>query len=283
MEASGSRSVIRPRWTPVDVPLKHLWTGAGLLLLFPYTDWLTDYFTDVWHWPAVPAYGVWILVDCVIIATLFLGTNMRRVAVCFVAVTLLLDLAVAITYYHYYTAADMDRGLYTWLGSVFSVAYVALIAAALWWRLGKNIELFRYVLPVIFALGVSFAASAIAAEIACMDYHGPAPCAGVDEAAQVGNTYFQLASEVIPSLLVALAIEARIYSAEGASDAERAIRAAMFRITVVAFAIGSAAALTVLATGDEQLPLMFELSVQALALGFASIFILLPIEHRSSA
>jgi hypothetical protein len=133
------------------------------------------------------------------------------------------------------------------------------------------------VLPIVFAIGVAFAVALIAGEIACADYHGPAPCAGNDEAAPVENQFFQLASEVIPGLLIALAIEARIYTGDGAGAGELAVRAAMFRITVVAFAVGSAAALTVLATGDEQLPTFFQLTVQALALGFASIFILLPV------
>jgi hypothetical protein len=170
----------------------------------------------------------------------------------------------------------MDRGLYAWLSAGSSIAYVAIMASAMWWRLGKDMELFRYVVPIVFSIGVAFAVALIAGEVACGGYHGPAPCAGADEAARVQNQFFQLASEVIPGLLIALAIEARIYTAGGAGAAELAVRAAMFRITVVAFAVGSAAALTVLATGDEQLPNLFQLTVQALALGFASIFILLP-------
>jgi hypothetical protein len=85
----------------------------------------------------------------------------------------------------------------------------------------------------------------------------------------------------VPALLIAPAIEARIYTADGAGAAELAVRAAMFRVTVVAFAVGSAAALAVLATGDEQLPSFFQLTAQALALGFASIFILLPVARSA--
>src|SRR6476619_7558869 len=100
MRRRGFRRLHRPRWQVTELQPRHLWTGAGLLLLFPYTDSLLD-LGEAWHVPDLLGYAAWILLDCLIVALLFRSTGMRRAAVAFVAATLLVDLAVALVYHLY--------------------------------------------------------------------------------------------------------------------------------------------------------------------------------------
>jgi hypothetical protein len=281
MEVPGRRWLPRPRWRVRKVSAKYLWTGGGMLLLFPYTDSIADYFADVQGWSEIPADATWLLADVLIVMSLFRGTGMRRAAAWFVAFALLLDGSLAVVYHAYYVAASIDRVVYVWLTSALFVLFLVLIAVAMWWRLGKDPHLFRYVLPVVFAIAVAGGADQTASQIACAGYHGV--CTGVHEDAHIREAFFEMASQVIPGLLIALAVEARIFTFEGAETSELIVRAAMFRITVIAFAIGCSAALIVVATGDAALPLVFMMTVEALTLGFASILILLPVSPKRRA
>jgi hypothetical protein len=73
-----------------------LWVTGGLLLLFPYTDWLVDLFSKGLGFGAIIPYGLWILIDCALVAAVFAVASMWRLAAYFVTATVVLDGSLAI-------------------------------------------------------------------------------------------------------------------------------------------------------------------------------------------
>jgi hypothetical protein len=93
---------------------------GGLLLLFPYTDWTVDVLSGPVGLPAVPAS------------------------------------VLAISYYKYYWVEEWSRGTFLAAEIVGSLASIALIGAAMWYRTRPTPKLFRYALPLIVAIGIAF-------------------------------------------------------------------------------------------------------------------------------
>jgi hypothetical protein len=157
---------------------------------------------------------------------------------------------------------------------------VVLIGAAMWYRVRPTPTLFRYALPLVVAIAVAFAAGILGSELTCTA-SGASHCEDRSEWPRVDSQFFQQAAQIIPALLVALALETRVLSSAGVGSVQG--RAGIFRVTILAFSVGAGAALAVLATGDEQLPATFQLTVEALALGFAAILLLVPSIDESRA
>jgi hypothetical protein len=261
-----------PSWG-ADERSGSLWVTGGLLLLFPYTDWLVDLFSEGFELGAIPSYGFWILIDCALVAAVFMVASMWRLAVYFVAATIVLDATLAIAYYQYYWIDEWSREQFLYWEVLISIASIALIGAAMWYRVRPTPMLFRYALPLVAAIAVAYAAGILGSELTCADSGSP-HCEDRSEWPKVDSEFFQQAAQVIPALLVALALETRVLSSAGVGSTQG--RTGIFRVTVLAFSVVAGAALTVLATGDEQLPATFQLTVEALALGFAAILLLVP-------
>jgi hypothetical protein len=141
----------------------------------------------------------------------------------------------------------------------------------MWVRLGGSRELFSQTVPLLAAIFFSFAAGIVGIAIQC----GTDSCTdrtSAEQIPEVGLPFFEIAAQVIAALLIALAVEAR---ASSAPDIERKPgEGALLAVSVLTFALGAGAALTALATQRDDLPIAFQVSVQALALGFSAILTL---------
>ena len=85
----------------------------------------------------------------------------------------------------------------------------------------------------------------------------------------IGHAFFSEAAHIVAILLVSLAIEARLL-VDRSSPEERAV----ISITMLGLAVGIAASLTAAAANSESLPLVFPLTVQALAIGITTTLML---------
>jgi hypothetical protein len=85
----------------------------------------------------------------------------------------------------------------------------------------------------------------------------------------IGHTFFAEAAHIVAILLVALAIEARLL-VDRSGPEERAL----VGVTMLGLAVGIATSLTAGAADSERLPLVFPLTVQALAIGVTTTLML---------
>jgi|SRR5215213_8977501 hypothetical protein len=146
-------------------------------------------------------------------------------------------------------------------------------------RVGGERSLFVSVAPLLVGVFVSFAASSIAILAQC-SAHGCTDRTTLEQIPLIDKEFYSLAAQVLPALLIALAVEARapvlprqgVGSVPTYSESASGERA-LLGVSVLTFAVGAGAALAALASNRENLPLTFQLSVQAIGLGFAAIFV----------
>jgi len=195
----------------------------------------------------------------------------RRARV-FVAVTALLDAITAVYYGHVRSWST----LYFVGGAALNVAYLILIWAVLRSvvkaqeekhpRRPGAVPLFRFVVPFIVSVGVAFAA-VLAADATCTTAHHAEEC--ISYGPPIASAFFDQAAHIIAVLLIGLAIEARLLVEQ--QGAEHREERALVTITVLGRALGIAASLTASAADAQKLPFTFPLTVEALALGLATI------------
>ncbi len=258
-----------------QAPPRNLLLSALVLLVFPWDDILIDaLYGGNPKLPTLVVYGVWSLFDFSVIWVLLASGRLIRPAFVYGAITVALDAMLAVVYLRLtqYTTA------YILATAVLRTAYLALIARVMWVRLshvpGPTIAqkqsrvppLFTFVAPLLISIAVAYAATffgsltcaAHGAQHACGAYGPP-----------IGHAFFAEAAHIVVILLVALAIEARLLV-----DRSGAEERALVGVTMLGLAVGVATSLTAAAADSQTLPLVFPLTVQALAIGVATTLML---------
>lgn len=281
-----------------QAPPRNLVLSALVLLVFPWDDILIDaLYGGNPRLPTLVVYGLWSLFDFSVIWVLLASGRLVRPAFVFGAITVALDAMTAAVYLGLtqYTTA------YIIATAALRAAYLALITTVMWVRLshpsssagwpgrwlglggrarsagsdGPSAEggeasrlpsLFTFVAPLLVSIAVAYAATFFAA-LTCAGHGAQHPC-GV-YGPPIGHTFFAEAAHIVAILLVALAIEARLLV-----DRSGAEERALVGITMLGLAVGIAASLTAGAANSETLPLVFPLTVQALAIGLTTTLML---------
>ena len=110
-------------------------------------------------------------------------------------------------------------------------------------------------------------AAVLAADATCTTAHHAEEC--ISYGPPIASAFFDQAAHIIAVLLIGLAIEARLLVEQ--QGAEHREERALVTITVLGRALGIAASLTASAADAQKLPFTFPLTVEALALGLATI------------
>jgi hypothetical protein len=276
-------SIARPsRWRRLlarvagwQAPPRNLLLSALVLLVFPWDDILIDaLYGGNPRLPTLVVYGVWTLFDFSVIWVLLASGRLVRPAFVYGAITVGLDAMLAVVYLRLtqYTAP------YILATALLRVAYLALIARVMWVRLrqvpgqtaaGKASRippLFTFVAPLLISIAVAYAATFFAG-LTCAAHGAQHACGAYGP--PIGHGFFAEAAHIVAILLVALAIEARLLV-----DRSGAEERALVGVTMLGLAVGIATSLTAAAADSQTLPLVFPLTVQALAIGIATTLML---------
>jgi len=282
-----------------QAPPRNLLLSALVLLVFPWDDILIDaLYGGNPKLPTLVVYGAWSLLDFSVIWVLLASGRLVRPGFVYGAITVGLDAMLAAVYLGLtqYTTA------YIFATAVLRVAYLLLITTVMWVRLshangasnwsgrwlglggrartamaaagdGTLVEagatsprLFTFVAPLLVSIAVAYAATFFAA-LTCAGQYARHAC-GV-YGPPIGHAFFAEAAHIVVILLVALAIEARLLV-----DRSGAEERALIGVTMLGLAVGIATSLTAAAADSETLPLVFPLTVQALAIGVATTLML---------
>jgi hypothetical protein len=284
-----------------QAPPRNLLLSAVVLLVFPWDDILIDaLYGGNPKLPTLVVYGVWSLFDFLVIWVLLASGRLVRPAFIYGAITVGLDAMLAVVYLGLtqYTTA------YVAATAVLKVAYLALITTVMWVRLSEASgsaswsgrwlglggrartagadrsdrppvgggdarrvpPLFTFVAPLLVSIAVAYAATFFAA-LTCAGHGAQHACGAYGP--PIGHAFFDEAAHIVVILLVALAIEARLL-VDRSGPEERAV----ISVTMLGLAVGIAASLTAAAANSETLPLVFPLTVQALAIGVTTTLML---------
>ena len=282
-------------------PPRNLLLSALVLLVFPWDDILIDaLYGGNPKLPTLVVYGVWSLFDFSVIWVLLASGRLVRPAFAYGAVTVGLDAMLAVVY----LALTQYTTAYIVATAVLKAAYIGLITTVMWVRLshpsgstgwsrrwlglgprarsagldgspnvpahadneGRVPPLFTFVAPLLVSIAVAYAATFFGA-LTCAGHGAQHACGAYGP--PIGHTFFDEAAHIIAILLVALAIEARLL-VDRSGPEERAV----ISITMLGLAVGIAASLTAAAANSETLPLVFPLTVQALAIGVTTTLML---------
>lgn len=258
-----------------QAPPRNLLLSALVLLVFPWDDILIDaLYGGNPKLPTLVVYGVWSLFDFSVIWVLLASGRLIRPAFVYGAITVALDAMLAVVYLRLtqYTMA------YILATAVLRVAYLAMIARVMWVRLshvpGPTIAqkqsrvppLFTFVAPLLISIAVAYAATFFGS-LTCAAHHAQHACGAYGP--PIGHAFFAEAAHIVVILLVALAIEARLLV-----DRSGAEERALVGVTMLGLAVGVATSLTAAAADSQTLPLVFPLTVQALAIGVATTLML---------
>jgi len=284
-----------------QAPPRNLLLSALVLLVFPWDDILIDaLYAGNPKLPMLVVYGLWSLFDFSVIWVLLASGRLLRPAFVYGAITVGLDAMLAAVYLELtqYTAA------YIIATAALRVAYLALITTVMWVRLSHTpsstsrwgrwlgvggrartvaaVEsdraraqaskpsrvppLFTFVAPLLVSIAVAYAATFFAA-LTCAGHGTQHACGSYGP--PIGHAFFAEAAHIVAILLVALAIEARLLVDRSGRE-ERAL----VGVTMLGLAVGIATSLTAAAADSQTLPLLFPLTVQALAIGVTTALML---------
>lgn len=284
-----------------QAPPRNLLLSALVLLVFPWDDILIDaLYGGNPKLPTLVVYGLWSLFDFSVIWVLLASGRLVRPAFVYGAVTMGLDAILAVVYLRLtqYTPA------YIVATAVLRVAYLMLITTVMWVRLSQPVSstgclgrwfglggrartvgaeeadrapgratdarrlppLFTFVAPLLVSIAVAYAATFFAA-LTCAGHAAQRACGAYGP--PIGHTFFAEAAHIVTILLVALAIEARLLV-----DRSGAEEHALVGVTMLGLGVGIATSLTAGAANSETLPLVFPLTVQALAIGVTTTLML---------
>ncbi len=284
-----------------QAPPRNLLLSALVLLVFPWDDILIDaLYGGNPKLPTLVVYGIWSLFDFSVIWVLLASGRLVRPAFVYGGITVGLDAVLAVVYLglSQYTTA------YIVATAVLRAAYVVLITTVMWVRLSHPSSstswsgrwlglgpgartagvdrspnastgadepsrvppLFTFVAPLLVSIAVAYAATFFAA-LTCAGHGAQHACGAYGP--PIGHAFFDEAAHIVAILLVALAIEARLL-VDRSGPEERAV----ISITMLGLAVGIAASLTAAAADSETLPLVFPLTVQALAIGVTTTLML---------
>ena len=293
----GRRLLARvARW---QAPPRNLLLSALVLLVFPWDDILIDaLYGGNAKLPTLVVYGVWSLFDFSVIWVLLASGQLVRPAFVYGGITVALDAMLAVVYLGLtqYTTA------YIAATALLKAAYLGLITTVMWVRLSHGSgsttwsgrwlglgprartggvdrsaqapagsesqvpPLFTFVAPLLVSIAVAYAATFFAG-LTCAGHGAQHVCGAYGP--PIGHSFFSEAAHILAILLVALAIEARLL-VDRSGPEERAL----ISITMLGLAVGIAASLTAAAANSDTLPLVFPLTVQALAIGITTTLML---------
>ena len=283
-----------------QAPPRNLLLSALVLLVFPWDDILIDaLYGGNPKLPTLVVYGIWSLFDFSVIWVLLASGRLVRPAFVYGGITVGLDAVLAVVYLGLtqYTAAciaasavpqgglssaDHNRhvgppeppsssiswsGRWLGLGPRARTAGVDQLAIVDGSREASRVPpLFTFVAPLLVSIAVAYAATFFAA-LTCAGHGAQHACGAYGP--PIGHAFFDEAAHIVAILLVALAIEARLL-VDRFGPEERAV----ISITMLGLAVGIAASLTAAAADSETLPLVFPLTVQALAIGVTTTLML---------
>jgi len=264
-------------------PPRNLLLSGLVLLVFPWDDILIDaLYGGNPRLPTLVVYGVWSMFDFSVIWVLLASGRLVRPAFVYGAITVALDAMLALVY----VGLTQYTGAYIMATAALRVAYLVLIATVMWVRLSPTPSatgwfgrwfglggharavppLFTFVVPLLVSIGVAYAATFFAA-LTCAGHGALHVCGAYGP--PIGHAFFAEAAHIVAILLVALAIEARLLV-----DRSGAEERALIGVTMVGLGVGIATSLTAAAANSETLPLVFGLTVQALAIGVTTTLML---------
>jgi hypothetical protein len=266
-----------------QAPPRNLLLSGLVLLVFPWDDILIDaLYGGNPKLPTFVVYGVWSLFDFSVIWVLLASGRLVRPAFVYGAITVALDAMLAVVY----LGLTQYTVPYIVATAVLRVGYLVLITTVMWVRLSHGSDasgwsdrwfglggcartlppLFTFVVPLLVSIAVAYAATFFAA-LTCAGPGGHHLCGAYGP--PIGHAFFAEAAHVIAILLVALAIEARLLV-----DRSGAEERALVGVTMLGLGVGIATSLTAAAANSETLPLVFPLTVQALAIGVTTTLML---------
>ncbi len=298
---SSRRRGLLARVAGWQAPPRNLLLSALVLLVFPWDDILIDaLYGGNPKLPTLVVYGLWSLFDFLVIWVLLASGRLVRPAFVYGGITVGLDAMLAVVYLGLtqYTTA------YIVATAFLRVAYLGLITTVMWvrlshgssstswrgrwlglgpraWTAGVELSaqlpagadqasrvppLFTFVAPLLVSIAVAYAGTFFAA-LTCAGHGAQHVCGPYGP--PIGHAFFSEAAHIVAILLVALAIEARLL-VDRSGPEERAV----ISITMLGLAVGIAASLTAGAANSETLPLVFPLTVQALAIGVTTTLML---------
>jgi hypothetical protein len=258
------RLLVGRRHTVGDVEQRGLASLWLLLLVYPFTDYLFTALQDEGV-PDLVAAGAFVVLDAGIIVAVLLSRGDPAGARFFGAVVLVLDVA--------YAATGLLREPPVVLELVYDVVYTLLLA----WVLA---HIFRdepigrlLTAPIVVGAFVGYLAFTIPEIVGSAE---------LDDLLNSpdGVTYYNAAASVIPVFLIALSLEGGwLAHVEGESPLAHSLRHALRLVVILVLAIAQAAAIAAMLSGGGS-PLAYQITVEAMAVGFTAIFITLALEER---
>jgi hypothetical protein len=258
----GRRLAGRKRRTADEsAGLAWLWL---LLLLYPFTDYLYTGLVDAGVTTAIAA-AAFIVLDVGIIVAVLLARGDAAGARFFGALTLVLDLT--------YSATQLTRDGSIVVELLYDLLYTVLLA----WVLA---HIFRrepigrlLTAPIVVGAFVGYLAFTIpsfVSDTTLVDLLNSPD----------GVTYYNAAASVIPVFLIALSLEGGwLTQVEDESTVARTLHRGLRLVTILVLAIAQAAAIGAMLSGGGS-ELAYQITVQAMAVGFTAIFIMLLVEER---
>jgi hypothetical protein len=241
--------------------LASLWL---LLLIYPFTDYLFTALQQEGVGDLVAA-GAFVVLDAGIIVAVLLSRGDPAGARFFGAVVLVLDVV--------YAATGLLREPPVVLELAYDVVYTVLLA----WVLA---HIFRdepigrlLTAPIVVGAFVGYLAFTIPEIVGSAE---------LDDLLNSpdGVTYYNAAASVIPVFLIALSLEGGwLAHVEGESPIAHSLRHALRLVVILVLAIAQAAAIAAMLSGGGS-PLAYQITVEAMAVGFTAIFITLALEER---
>ena len=230
-----------------------------LLLLYPFSDYLFTVL-DEQGVPDLVAAGAFIALDAGMIVAVLLSRGDAVGARFFGALVLVLDLT--------YAATALLRESTVIVELLYDIVYTILLA----WVLA---HVFRaepigrlLTAPIVAGAFVGYLAFTIPRFISDVELENLLSSAN-------GVTYYNAAASVIPVFLIALCLEGGwLTEVEGESRGARALRHTLRLVTILVLAVAQAAAIGAMLSGGGSV-LAYQITVEAMAVGFTAIFIML--------
>src|SRR4051794_21432635 len=237
-----------------------------LLLLYPFTDYLFTALQQAGVSNLVAA-GAFVLLDAGIIVTVLLSRGDPAGARFFGALVVILDIV--------YASTDLLRDATVIEQLVYDVLYTIVLA----WVLA---HVFRdepigrlLTAPIVVGAFVGYLAFTIP------EFIGATALEKLLNSSN-GVTYYNAAASVIPVFLIALSLEGGwVADVQGESPVAHSLRHSLRLVVILVLAIAQAAAIAAMLSGGGS-PLAYQITVEAMAVGFTAIFIMLVLAQRAS-
>jgi hypothetical protein len=237
-----------------------------LLLLYPFTDYLFTVL-DEQGVPELIAAGAFVALDTGMIVAVLLSHGDAAGARFFGVLVLVLDLS--------YAATSLVRESTVIVELLYDIVYTILLA----WVLA---HVFRaepigrlLTAPIVAGAFVGYLAFTIPRFISDVELEALLTSAN-------GVTYYNAAASVIPVFLIALSLEGGwLTEVEGESPGAHALRHSLRLVTIIVLAVAQAAAIGAMLSGGGSI-LAYQITVEAMAVGFTAIFIMLLTQEHPS-